>query len=214
MKRYRLLAGLGAIGLLVSSIPAIAQTYNGSDIYKITRSNGSPAVIVANKNPGDRVDVIYPNATQSRRVTADACGLVVLRDTSTRPLTNLQSVDGTAIDQTTLPTQLLPRCVDGNLEEARAANFKTGAGEVVLVKTPNTVYDAVYTGGRTRRVTVNACGYAQVTSTNTYDMTTGEYDNFEIDGTAYDLATLPEANPAPLCRTGTLYTPEEWPITP
>lgn len=70
------------------------------------------------------------------------------------------------INQGSLPTQLLPRCVDGNLEEARMDHFKTGAGEVVLVKTPNTVYEATYTGGRTASVTVNACGFAQINSTS------------------------------------------------
>lgn len=143
MKRTQLFAGLGLLSLLVSTLPAMAQTYNGNTIYKITRTNGSPAVVVANKTPGDRVEVTYPNATQSRRVTANSCGLIVLRNTSTRPLTNLVSVYGAAVDQAALPQQLLPRCVDGSLEEARTQDFKTGAGEVVLVKTPNTVYQAV-----------------------------------------------------------------------
>lgn len=211
---FSLLALAGAVGLLGTAIPTpaqlIAQTYNGNDIYKITRSNGSPAVIVANQTPGDRISVTYPNATQSRRVTANGCGLLVLRSTSTRSLDNLVSVDGSQIDQATLPQQLLPRCVDGNLEEARTSDFRTGAGEVVLVKTPNTVYQAVYAGGRTRRVTVNACGFAQVTSTSTYDMTTTEYSDFEISSTDYSLGTLPEAAPAPLCRSGNLYTPAGW----
>ncbi len=187
-----------------------AQTYNGNQIYKITRSNGTPAVIVANQTAGNRITVAFPNATSTRRVTANECGLITLRNTSSRPIANLVSVDGEAINQATLPQQLLPRCVNGNLEESRTAHFKTGAGEVVLVKTPNTVYQAVYSGGRNRNVTVNACGYGQITTTSTYDLTATEFQAFEIGGTAYDLNTLPEASPAPLCRSGNLYTPDDW----
>lgn len=212
-KRKKLLAlGLG-IGVSLSAIgvPAIAQTFNGNNIYKITRTNGTPAVIVANRTAGQRLSILFPNALSERRVTANACGLVVLRDTSTNPLAELQSVDSETIDQSALPTQLLPRCVDGTLEEARAAHFKTGAGEVVLVKTPNTVYEATYTGGKTANVTVNACGFAQINSTSTRDLSSAEYTSFEVDGTTYDLATLPEASPEPVCRTGNLYVPAMWP---
>ena len=189
---------------------AQAQTYSGSNIYKITRSNGTPAVVIANRTAGERISVNFTGATTTRRVTANACGLIVLRDSSSRALSDLASVDGTAIDQATLPTQLLPRCVDGSLEEARTADFKTGAGEVVIVKTPNTVYEAVYNGGRTRNVTINACGFGLVTSTSTYDLTRPELDSFEVMGTSYAVSTLPSAGLEPLCRTGSLYVPAAW----
>jgi hypothetical protein len=82
---------------------------------------------------------------------------------------------------------------------------------VVLVKTPNTVYEAVYSGGRSRNATVNACGFAQANSTSTYQHDQPEFATFEINGTTYDFASIPEATPAPLCRTGTLYIPADWP---
>lgn len=190
---------------------ALAQTFNGNDVYKAMRSNGTPQVIVANQSPGSKVEVTYPNATSTRRVTANACGLISLRDTSSKPLANLVSVDGENIDQAALPTQLLPRCIDGSLEEARTDHFKTGTGEVVLVKTPNTVYQAVYSGGRSRKVTVNACGYAAVNSTKTLPWDDAANKDFEISGTAYNIDTLPEADPAPICRSGQLYIPNAWP---
>jgi hypothetical protein len=210
MKRTKLLA-LACLLAGAAAVPAVAQTFNGNAIYKVTRSNGTPSIIVANRSPGERVTVTFPNALKSRRVTANACGLITLRDTSSNPLANLQSVDGETIDQSALPTQLLPRCVDGTLEEARAAHFKTGAGEVVLVKTPNTVYPAVYSGGKTANATVNACGFAQMNTTSSRDLTTAEYSDFEVDGTAYSISTLPEASPEPLCRSGNLYLPNAWP---
>lgn len=203
---------LGLLGLASAiAFPAMAQTYNGSDVYKVMRSNGSPQVIVANRNPGERLTVTYPGATTSRRVTANGCGLVVLRDSTTNPVANLVSVDGMVIDQAALPTQLIPRCVNGSLEEARTANFKTGAGEVVIVKTPNTVYETVFTGGRTRNVTANACGFAAISGTSSIPWEDTANQTFSIGGTTYNLGSLPLANPEPLCRTGQLYNPAGWP---
>jgi hypothetical protein len=203
--------GLACLSLAVTAAPTLAQIYNGNSIYKITRSNGTTSIVVAGQTAGQRIAINYANATRTRRVTANACGLITLRDTSSNPLSSLVSVDGETIDQGALPQQLLPRCVNGTLEEARTAHFRTGAGEVVLVKTPNTVYQAVYSGGRTRNTTVNACGFAQANSTSTYQHDQPEYASFEINGTTYDFASIPEATPAPLCRTGTLYIPADWP---
>ncbi len=111
----------------------------------------------------------------------------MLRDSASNSLTSLVSVDGATIDQTALPTQLLPRCVNSNLEEARAGNFKTGAGEVVVVKTPNTVYEAVYAGGRERRVTANTCGFAAINSTSTISWEDSANQAFSIGGTSYNV---------------------------
>jgi hypothetical protein len=203
------MAGVGMVAAAVIAPLASAQMYNSNTVYKVMGSNGAARVIVANRSPGERITVSYPAATTTARVTANACGLVVLRDSSTRPLTNLLTVDGVTIDQATLPTQLLPRCVNGNLEEARTANFKTGAGEVVVVKTPNTVYEADYGGGRDRNVTANACGFASVAESSSYPWASNP--TIVIGGTTYTLATLPEATPEPLCRSGQLYMPAGWP---
>lgn len=203
---------IGGIGLVATSLLAplaLAQTYSGSAVYKVTRTNGTTQVIVANRTPGERITVTYPGATTTRRVTANECGLVVLRDSATNALANLQTVDGVAINQATLPTQLLPRCVNGVLEEARTANFKTGAGEVVIVKTPNTVYEAVYAGGRDRNVTANACGYAAINESDSYPWASNP--TIVIGSTTHTIATLPQATLEPLCRSGQLYTPAAWP---
>lgn len=211
MKKLSFLT-IGGIGLIVTGLLAplaLAQTYNGSAVYKVTRSTGTTQVIVANRTPGERLTITYPAATTTRRVTANACGLVVIRDSSTNPLTNLQTVDGTAINQAALPTQLLPRCVDGVLEEARTANFKTGTGDVVIVKTPNTVYEAVYRGGRIRNVTANACGFAAINESDSYSWASNP--TIVIGGTTHTIATMAQANPEPICRTGQLYVPAAWP---
>ena len=208
-KKYAVRLGLLGVASAIA-FPAMAQTYSGNNVYKVTRSNGTPQVIVANRTPGERLTMTYPNATSARRVTANGCGLVVLRDSASNALSSLVSVDGATIDQAALPTQLLPRCVNGTLEEARAANFKTGANEVVIVKTPNTVYEAVYAGGRTRNITANACGFAPINGTSTLPWEDTANQSFELGGTVYDINTLPLASLEPLCRSGNLYTPFSW----
>lgn len=210
IKKYAVRLGLLGVASAIA-FPAMAQTYSGNNVYKVMRSNGTPQVIVANRTPGERLTMTYPNATSSRRVTANACGNLILRDGASNALSDLVSVDGVPIDQATLPTQLLPRCVNGVLEEARTANFKTGAGEVVIVKTPNTVYEAVYSGGRTRNVTANACGFVGVNGTSTIPWEDAANQSFEIGGVSYDINTLPLASLEPLCRSGNLYTPDVWP---
>lgn len=201
--------GLAGLGMALAASAASAQTYNGNTVYKTIRPDGSPQIIIANRTAGERLSVTFPGAESTYNVTANGCGLIVLRDSTTRQLADLVSVDGAAIDQASLPTQLLPRCVNGTLEEARSANFKTGAGEVVIVKSPNTVYKAVYAGGRDRSVTANACGFATIRSTSTLDITA--FPNFTIGSTSYNLTTLADAGVEPLCRSGALYIPSAWP---
>ena len=210
VKKYAVQLGLLGLASAIA-LPAMAQTYNGNTVYKVTRSNGSPQVIVANRSPGEQLTVTYPGATTSRRVTSNACGLAVLRDSTTNPVANLVSVNGVPIDQAALPTQLLPRCLNGTLEEARTANFKTGTGEVVIVATPNTVYESVFAGGRTRNVTANACGFAAISGTSTIPWEDTANQTFSIGGTTYTLGSLPQANPEPLCRSSQLYMPAGWP---
>jgi hypothetical protein len=208
--KFLVMAGIGLVAAAAMAPLASAQMYNSNTVYKVMRSNGTPQVIVANRAPGENLTVLYPGATTSRRVTANACGLVVLRDSTSNSLSDLVSVDGGTINQATLPTQLLPRCVDGNLEEARSANFKTGAGEVVVVKTPNTVYEAIYSGGRERRVTANACGFAAISSNSTFDWGNATNQTFSVGGTNYNVNTLPSSSLEPLCRSGQLYVPASW----
>lgn len=213
MKRRKLIGLAGvALGMVAALAPAVlAQTYNGNSVYRVTRATGEPQLVVANRTPGARLEIIFPNARSTARVTANACGLVVLRDSATRPIGTLVSVDGAAINQSTLPTQLLPRCVNGALEEARNTNFVTGAGEVVIVKSPNTVYEAVFAGGRNRSVTVNACGFAVINSSSAMQWNDMANRAFSISGTSYNFDALPSTLYEPLCRSGQLYIPNVWP---
>jgi len=203
---------LGAIAILamssLSALPASAQMYSGSNTFKtINPTTNQPIVFVGEQSPGGEVSVTFVGADRTRRVAANACGLITLKDTTSAPLAGLKSVDGMTVNQATLPVRLAPRCVNGVLEEARNADFKTGLGDVVLVKTPNTSYEAVYLTDVVRKVRANACGYASVRGTAASPLV-GTTSIKIGNGSMTTVGVIATAPSEPVCRNGVLYTPE------
>ncbi|MCY7274446.1 MAG: hypothetical protein LH702_12085, partial [Phormidesmis sp. CAN_BIN44] len=170
--------------------------------------SGLNVVYVGEQAPSAEVPITFPGSDRTRRVSANACGLITLKDTTSAPLAGLKSLDGVNINQATLPVRLIPRCVNGILEEARTADFKTGYGDVVIVKAPNTSYPAIYTADVIRKVRANACGFASVRgsiaapSMGTTQIKIGA-------GTATTVSSIATAPSEPVCRNSVLYTPEE-----
>lgn len=206
---FRKIAAL--TGLALSILPAFAsgasaQMYNGNSVFKVER-NGQPIVYIGEQTPNADVPVTFVGADRTRRVSANGCGLITLRNSDTAPLSGLKSVDGNVINIATLPTRLIPRCVDGVLEEARTADFKTGTGDLVIVKTPNTSYEAIYTADVIRNLRVNACGFATLRGSTASPL----LDTTQVKigtGTTTAISTIPTTMNEPLCRSGVLFTPE------
>jgi hypothetical protein len=122
------------------------------------------AVTVYDLAPGSRVR-FGTDTAPTRRYTANSCGVVRVRRNEVIQLEGL----GTLIDPSALPTQLLPRCRNGVLEEARSGPFKTRDGDIILPNLmPNTRYQVAFPS-RFRLFTrrVNACGFLRVRETNT-----------------------------------------------
>jgi hypothetical protein len=198
-------------GLALSILPAFvsgasAQTYNGNSIFKVER-NGQFTVYIGEQTPNADVPVTLIGADRTRRVAANGCGLITLRDSDTAPLSGLKSVDGSTINIATLPTRLIPRCVDGVLEEPRTADFKTGAGDVVIVKTPNTSYEAIFTADATRNVRANACGFATFRGSTTAPLLNTTLVKIGT-GANTTIGAITTTMNEPLCRSGVLFTPE------
>ncbi|KAM3106819.1 hypothetical protein [Phormidesmis sp. 146-33] len=192
----------------LSALPASAQSYSGSNVFKtINPTTNQPVVFIGEQSPNAEIDVTFTGADRSRRVSANGCGLVTLKDTDSAPLSGLKSVDGMTINQATLPVRLAPRCVNGVLEEARNSDFKTGLGDVILVKTPNTSYEAIYTADVVRKVRANACGYGALRGTTAAPLL-GTTSIKIGAGTATTINAISTAPSEPLCRNGVLYTPE------
>lgn len=187
-------ASLSALPIL----PASAEVFrDGMDIY------------ITELSPDAQVEVQYPGFQRSRDVRADACGRIVLRNSSTSPISGTVTVGGTAVDTTALPTQLLPKCNSGTPEEVRTANFKTSTGDVVIVGRTANSYATVSTAATaTRRARANACGYVRLTSSNTY-----QHDStmpIQIgSGSSTSIGSLDQKG-APVCRSGVMYVPTSW----
>ncbi len=197
-----LLAVLGGTG------NAQAQTFNNSAVFK-TVKDGKPTVYIGSRTANAEVTLYLSGVQRSRNVTANDCGLIVIKNSDAAPLSSLQSVGGQAVNLATLPTQLLPRCTNGVLEEARTANFKTGGGDLVVVATARASLPAVYKGDATRKVKANACGFVVLRGTSTQPI---EGLTFRLesnpDATNHQVATLSTAPQDPICRQGILYTPD------
>ncbi|MBD2078459.1 hypothetical protein [Leptolyngbya sp. FACHB-17] len=197
-------------GLALSTLPALAsgasaQMYNGNDVFKVER-NGQAIVYIGEQTPGADVPVTFIGADRTRRVSANACGLIILRSSPTAPLSGLKSVDGVTINQATLPTRLIPRCLDGTLEEPRTADFKTATGDVVIVKTPNTSYNATYTADVIRNIRANACGFATLRGSTSAPLMGTTQVKIGND-TPTTISAIPITMNEPICRNGTLFTP-------
>ena len=204
-KRLSALAILAVSSL--SALPASAQTFSGSPVFKsINPTTSQPTVFVGGQLPNAEISVTFLGADRTRRVTANGCGLITLKDSTSSPIAGLKSVDGMTINQATLPVRLIPKCVNGVLEEPRTADFKTGTGDVVIVKTPNTSYSTIYMADTIKKVRANACGFAYLRGTTASPLM--DSTSIQIGASApTTISAIMTAPSEPLCRNGILYTP-------
>jgi hypothetical protein len=204
-----LICGLGIISAIASNVaPAAAIPYKGDTVYKAVDRN--LPVVVFSASPGSRIRVNLGSSAATQARVAGACGEIRLSVPASGSFAGLK-VDGTAIDATTLPTQTLPSCVSGSFAEPRTANFKTPAGQVVVVgKTANTAVAIELPQPSVATVSINACGFGllRARSGSTLPAT------FSTDSTNYTVASLKDASVPPLCRTSggaaAAYIPSTW----
>jgi hypothetical protein len=198
------LIGLTAISVVSAAAPGFAQSIP-SGLFRDSNNH----VYLMNQTPSAPVTLTYTDAVRTRNLTASACGTVTISGTTTNPIPATFTVGGTAIDVAALPTQLLPRCTNGALEEARTANFKTAAGQVVLVgQSPNAAVQMSYSSPRDRAARANACGFVRWSSTASAPQLPTTNVRFG-NGSVTAIGSLPTMTP-PYCRTGNLYVPASW----
>ncbi|MBD2019259.1 hypothetical protein H6F43_03560 [Leptolyngbya sp. FACHB-36] len=141
-----------------------------------------------------------------KKVKANYCGLVVVSKPNTStPIPGSIVVGGETIDTTTLPMQSLPACVDNALKEARATNFKTSDGRVVLVaKTAGINYDVIYTGvPSVKQYRASVCGFVRISNS----LTNPAPASFTYASTPYTTADLPTQTPG-RCINGVKFIPQ------
>jgi hypothetical protein len=196
-----------ALSVIASSGSASAIPYNNNTVYKAM--DGTNQIVVFSATPGSRISVNLGSSSRPVARLAGACGEVRISPPASGNYTGLQ-IDGVAVNVSSLPTQTLPSCVNGSFSETRSANFKTPNNQVIIVgKTPGGAVSISLPAAVSRSITVNGCGFGVLRSTG---QTLPE--TFSTESSSYTLASLPNANIAPYCRTvnGTPYgyVPASW----
>lgn len=209
-KQFAALAGLGiAIApSILMGLPASASI-SGFQIHK-----DSKGAVYFTGAPNSELTVTLDGLTQTRNVTANACGLVIIRPSTTRPIPASFLIGTNTVTQASLPTQLLPKCntTTGQLEEARTADFKTAEGAVVVVgQTPSASVQMSFAGGRARKVQVNACGFGKISNSTTSPFAANASFT-PAGGSAVTYGSLPQQHPYICKKTETganvLYAPQ------
>ncbi|MBD2773200.1 hypothetical protein ICL16_14265 [Iningainema sp. BLCCT55] len=193
---------------VASTKPVLAIKYNNNSVYKAT--DGGNTVVIFSASPGSKVQVNLGSQSKPSAKIVGACGEIKISVPSSGSFTGLK-VDGTAVDTASLATQTLPSCVNGTFAEPRSNNFKTPSGQVVIVgKTANTAASIELPQPTTKSVSVNACGFGVLKASTGQTLPA----TFNVDTTEYTLASLPDAQVPPYCRTiqgvSSGYVPAVW----
>lgn len=207
VKKFLSLIGLGlmSVGAIASSVaPASAIPYNGNDVYKVTENGQTTVYISGTANATATVALGYVDRFSSR--VAGACGEIRLSASSVG-MTPTIGVAGTSVTLASLPSQLLPACTNGSFAEARSANFKTPAGDIVIVgQTPGSAVLLNVPKDTNRSVKINACGFGTLRNSTSFSIPA----TFSVNGSSKTLSSLPSAMNAPRCTSGVGYVPASW----
>jgi hypothetical protein len=203
---------IAAFGIAIAALnspAAQAIPYGTENVYKVMKDGVTTVYVSATAN--SRVQLELGSVERSTARIVGACGEVRISVPSSGSWDGLK-VDGTAIDATSLATQVLPACTNGTFAEARTSNFKTPNGQIVIVnKSVGSGVAITLPGDATRNLSINACGFGVLRSTTS----TALPNSFSMSGTNYTVSSLPDAGEPPVCRTNggvsTGYVPSSWP---
>ncbi len=210
-KQLSAVFGLGV--LVLTSVPAaIAGNINFPSTPEAYKTPDN-SLIIAGLQPTQEILLNYPGTPRQGSARANACGAVQVRGAEGVPLVGTIKVDGVSIDTTSLNTQLLPPCVNGQFQEPRTTNFKTFDGSIVVVgKTPNGFFAIETSEDAQCWVRANDCGFVVVKPNNrfTHGATTQITSTSINSGLPVTLGTMPSKPDAPLCRSGKAFWPVSW----
>jgi hypothetical protein len=190
--------GLTALtcGVVTSQItPAAAIQYQSNIVYKATENSTEIVYLSGSANSTIQVKLGATDRPAAR--LAGACGEVRIPVPSSGSFAGLK-VDAQSIDVSSLSTLSIPSCLNGTFAEARPDNFKAPNGAVIIVgKTPQQAVTIALPSEQTRAVRLNGCGFGRLAPA------TGAVlpSEFMIDSTNYTVASLPNAQKGPICRS-------------
>jgi hypothetical protein len=206
--RKLFVAALGIAIAVFNSPAAQAIPYNGSNVYKVVKDSTTTIYISSTAN--SRVRIELGSIDRSTARIAGACGEVRISVPSSGSWDGLK-IDGSSVDASNLPTQVLPACNSGAFAEPRTEDFKTPNGQIVIVgRDPGSAVAITLPSDATRNISINACGFGVIRPTSNTSLP----DSFKMDGTDYTVANLADAGEPPVCRTNngvsTGYVPSSW----
>lgn len=195
MKR-KVAAGLAFVSVVIPVLPALSIPFGTNTVYK-TIENGKTFIYLS-ATAGSVTDVVFSGVDRTSVRTADACGQIVVPNSTSAPLSGTVTISTQQINYATVPTQLKPNCTGGTLSEPRAASYKTPEGSLVGVGfTANAPQNVTYKVNRTRRVTANACGFARFAGTASIPLI--DTTQFRIGTTDYTVSSVPNSTVGPRC---------------
>lgn len=212
------LRSVGAIasvaGAIATGLPAIAQV-------AATKNIDGNIVVSGLQNYGS-YQVEYSGAPKLRRSSANACGVISLRHSTSYPITTTSSFtrEGTNYSMADLPVGATPRCVNGALAEPVAAAAFKDSNNVVFFTglTPYSSHQVAFNDIPTnRRSRANACGMISLRNSPNYPLSSSPISVKMIMDDSSVGASLSDFTPSnlnagdiPICRQGKAYFPEGW----
>lgn len=208
MNKIRFGALMSAAAIVASTAaPAMA---NMPSVFRDAENN----VYLTGHTPQSRQTMTYEGMMRSRDFQANACGAIILRNSSTNPIAGTIRVGGTDVSAAALPTQLMPNCLpSGQFEEARPNNFKTANGDVVIVgRTPGSYTTVQTPQNRDRAASANACGIVRFTNSTSFQHSPTTIVRYAVNGQMQSPRPISdlELQEPPLCSRGQLYVPLSW----
>lgn len=102
--------------LALSSLPATANV--------VATKNSEGNIVVSGLNHYGSYAIEYTGIPRVKAVSANACGVVTLKTSSSYPITSSSTLkkDGMSYSVSSLPTGATPRCINGTLEEIGRAH--------------------------------------------------------------------------------------------
>lgn len=154
-----------------------------------------PHIIISGA-PNSSVEIYVEGFPFERNLVADACGLIKLKAGGQIEVLNGASVNNLSfLSINQLPLQLLPRCVNGQLQESRSQPFKTPENEMIFPGfQPGQAYPAILLGHREFSIKLNSCGLGIFRDLHDYEL-------IRINGQVFQPGPQNEAPMIPRCLT-------------
>jgi hypothetical protein len=186
--------------LLISAIASIgmrveAETIVGKDV------NGN--LYIGGLTANSDVQLKFLSVRLSRTGVANSCGLIIIRNSTSAPIRNTVLFNGIELSKNDFPAGIAPTCrgsqvINPNLTQL--FNINLNGDFIISNASPGATYSYSYESMRTRRVRVNACGFARV-SNNGSSAIRGIV---EINGTQFDIDAITRTD-IPICVGGNTY---------